>query len=149
MKPYKGLEWVRPADGLKLEVCFKDGWTTIVDLEPWIDGVAMLQPLRDPAVFAEVRVLDHGHTLEWVPDEIDIGGDQLWRYAGYQTGELMRTEDFRAWRRKHGLSLTAAAEVLGLSRRQIAYYDSGARAVPKTVMLACRGFEAMLESAVA
>lgn len=102
----------------------------------------MLAPLRDPAVFAGVRLIDDGFTLEWVRDEIDLGGDQLWRMAGEQAGELMSTAAFRHWRQRHGLSLTQAAEILGLSRRLVAYYDSGERAVPKTIQLACEGWEA-------
>jgi predicted transcriptional regulator len=41
------------------------------------------------------------------------------------------------WR--HGLSLSNAAEALGLSRRQVADYASGERPVPRTVLLACKG----------
>jgi transcriptional regulator with XRE-family HTH domain len=50
--------------------------------------------------------------------------------------------DFIRWRWKHGLSLSAAAEALGLSRRQVAYYASGEHEVPRTVLLACKGWEA-------
>lgn len=49
--------------------------------------------------------------------------------------------EFIRWRWKHGLSLTDAAEALGLSRRQVAYYASGEHAVPRTVLLACKGWE--------
>jgi hypothetical protein len=45
------------------------------------------------------------------------------------------------WRWKHRLSLTAAAEAVGMSRRQIAYYVSGEHEVPRTVLLACKGWE--------
>jgi len=44
--------------------------------------------------------------------------------------------------RRNGLSLTAAAEALGLSRWQIACYASGEHEVPRYVLLACRGWEA-------
>ncbi len=40
-----------------------------------------------------------------------------------------------------GLSLSDAAEALGLSRRQVAYYASGAHKVPRTVLLAGKGWE--------
>jgi predicted transcriptional regulator len=50
--------------------------------------------------------------------------------------------EFIRWRWKHGLSLTSAAEALGLSRRQVAYYVSGEQTVPRTVLLACKGWEA-------
>jgi len=48
---------------------------------------------------------------------------------------------FLRWRWKHGLSLTAAADALGLSRRTIAYYVSGEQEVPRTVLLALKGWE--------
>ena len=38
-------------------------------------------------------------------------------------------------------SFTRAAEALGLSRRMVAYYSNGEKPVPKTVLLACRGWE--------
>jgi hypothetical protein len=37
--------------------------------------------------------------------------------------------------------LKEAAEALGLSRRQVAYYASGEHEVPRTVLLACKGWE--------
>ncbi len=48
---------------------------------------------------------------------------------------------FIRWRRRYGLSLSGAAEALGNSRRQLAYYASGKHAVPRTVLLACKGWE--------
>jgi hypothetical protein len=155
MKPYSGIAAVRPAGGLRLEVTFKGvgksqgkgGWTATVDLEPWIADVAMLQRLRDPALFAAVQVHEWGWHVFWLEDELDMAGDQLWRLAGEQAGELMPADAFRAWRRENGLSLTAAAEVLGISRRQLAYYDSGTRPVPRTIRLATIGYEAEREAA--
>lgn len=49
--------------------------------------------------------------------------------------------EFLRWRWRHGLSLAAAAEALGVSRRTVAYYASGTREVPRTVLLACKGWE--------
>jgi len=39
----------------------------------------------------------------------------------------------------HGLSLNAAADALGLSRRMIAHYRTGSRPIPRVVALACEG----------
>ena len=94
-----------------------------------------------PGVVRRVRLDEWGWSVIWT-DDIDLGADQLWRWAGEQAGELMPAEDFRAWRSRNRLSLSGAAEALGLSRRMVAYYDSGQRAIPKTVLLATRGFEA-------
>ena len=60
------------------------------------------------------------------------------RVAAFQNGHADAAEFIR-WRWKHGLSLTAAAEALGLSRRTVAYYVSGEQQVPRTVLLALKG----------
>jgi hypothetical protein len=39
------------------------------------------------------------------------------------------------------LSLAAASEALGLTPRTISAYGTGSRAVPKTVLLAIKGWE--------
>ena len=53
----------------------------------------------------------------------------------------MTAAQFKAWLELHGLSLAGAGRALGLSRRQIAYYKSGAKPVPLVVVLACAGYE--------
>ena len=42
---------------------------------------------------------------------------------------------------KNDLSLDTAAQALGVSRRTLAYYRSGSKSVPRTVALACLGWE--------
>ncbi len=79
--------------------------------------------------------------MEW-PGEIDFGSPQLRRWADEQSGEAMRAEDFRAWMEAHGMTLDSAASALGLSRRMIAYYASGEKEIPKTVLLATEGYRA-------
>lgn len=150
MRPYRGLEGVRPAGDLCLEVAFAGGWSATVRLGPLVGDAGVLQPLRDPAIFRTARVAYHGSGVAWGPvtdeltleGDIDIGGDQLWRLAGEQTGELMPTADFRAWRERNGLSLGDTAATLGIGRRLAAQYDSGERPVPKTVLLACEAVDA-------
>lgn len=51
--------------------------------------------------------------------------------------------EFGAWMQRNGLSLSTAAQALGLSRRMIAHYRTGSRPIPKVVALACRGWEAL------
>lgn len=55
---------------------------------------------------------------------------------------IMKASDFKRWRKGLGLSQKEAADVLGLKRRMIQYYEKGQRngkkvGVPKTVRLAC------------
>jgi hypothetical protein len=133
---------VRPGDRpLTLVVTWADGKAATVDLSGVIARNRALAPLEDPGLLARVRVSEWGWGVEW-DDGLDFGTDQLRRWAGEQAGEIMPAAAFRAWRERHGLSLAAAAEALGLSRRMVAYYDNGTWPVPKTVLLACEGIDA-------
>ena len=106
----------------------------------WSDGtVADLSVSRvgDPA---DVEVGEWGQSLIW-PDGFEIGADSLW----LSTLDAIGREDsrqFLEWRLANGLSLAKAADALGLARRTVAYYSNGDRRVPKTVLLACAGWEA-------
>ena len=53
------------AGGYTLRVRFDDGVTTLVDLEPVLEG-ELYGPLRDPAVFATAQIDPEVHTLVWV-----------------------------------------------------------------------------------
>ena len=106
----------------------------------WSDGtVADLAMLKVPD-FAAVEVGDWGHSLVW-PDGSEIGADLLWldTLSAIGRGDARQ---FLEWRLANALSLAKAAEALGLSRRTVAYYSNGDRAVPKTVLLACKGWDA-------
>lgn len=47
---------------------------------------------------------------------------------------------FRQWQDCNALSLTDAAKAIGLSRRTISQFRTGARPVPRVVALACKGW---------
>jgi DNA-binding XRE family transcriptional regulator len=139
---------------LRLGVDFVGGGSAVVDLEPWVGSVRPLQPLRDPSLFATARVAYGGAGVAWgevAGDEgegaVDMDGEQLWRLAGEQAGRLMPAGEFRAWRARHGLSRAEAADVLGVSRRTLAAYEDGVQPVPRTVMLARRGWDAVAAEA--
>jgi transcriptional regulator with XRE-family HTH domain len=73
-----------------------------------------------------------------------LGADSLWLETLSATGH----DDARAflqWRLRHGLSLSKAAEALGISRRMVAYYSNGDRNVPRPILLACLGWEIELD----
>src|SRR5580658_2931701 len=133
MRTIKSAKAVGPA---RLRLAWSDGTEAEIDLGAWLETPAFAA-LRDPAEFARVQVGDWGHNLEW-PSGVEAGADALW----LETLSATRRDDTRAfleWRLKHGLSLSGAAEALGLSRRMVAYYsNTGA----ETVLLACRGWEA-------
>jgi hypothetical protein len=43
---------------------------------------------------------------------------------------------------RNGLSLSTAAEALGISRRMTSYYRTAQKAIPRAIWLACLGWEA-------
>ena len=138
---------VKHAGEYKLRLRWVSGKTMIVDLSEPVHRLKGLRPLRNLAVFARAAKGEDGHSVVW-PSEIDMGADRLWEMSLEQNGHLDAVEFIR-WRWRYGLSLSDAAEALGLSRRQVAYYASGERAVPRTVLLACKGWEAERQSAAA
>jgi hypothetical protein len=133
------IERVKATGPARLRLAWSDGAETELDLNDWLEKPAFAA-LRDPDEFARVQIGNWGHSLVW-PSGAEAGADSLW----LETLSATRREAARAfleWRLKHGLSLSGAAEALGLSRRMVAYYSNGEKIVPKTVLLACRGWEA-------
>lgn len=131
----------------KLRLRWVNGKTTTVDLSEPVQRLKGMRPLRDASAFARVAKGEGGHSIEW-PGKINMGADRLWEMSLEQSGHLDAVEFIR-WRWRYGLSLSDAAEALGLSRRQVAYYASGERTVPRTVLLACKGWEVEKHSAAA
>jgi hypothetical protein len=125
--------------GLRLIVRWTNNQEMTVNLEEPVHRLKGLRPLRTQAVFGRAGVGEDGCSVVW-PGDIDMGADRLWEMALEQNGHADAAEFIR-WRWKHGLSLTAAAEALGLSRRTVAYYVSGEQEVPRTVLLALKGWE--------
>lgn len=136
---------VKVAGDYALRMRWLSGKCFAVDLREPVFRLKGLRPLRDPEVFARAGVGEGGHSVVW-PGDRDMGADRLWELALEQNGRPDAVEFIR-WRWRNGLSLSSAAEALGLSRRQIAYYASGEHEVPRTVLLACKGWEAEREAA--
>jgi hypothetical protein len=129
----------------QLEIAWDDAHEAQVDLSDVIAANEKLAALKKKGEFARVAVSSDGWSLEW-PSGVDFGAPQLRRWADEQAGEVMPVADFRAWMDEHGLTQEAAAQALGLSRRMIAYYLSGEKPIPKTVMLATEGWAAREEA---
>ena len=128
----------------RVEVIWSTGRIDEVDVGVALKAHASLAPARKKSRFAAVAPGEWGHSLSWggpPGDEIEIGADAVWRMA-HEQAALAEGIDFTAWRAAHGLSLTEAARRLGLSRRVVAYYESGAKPVPRLVALALRGHDA-------
>lgn len=120
---------------------FVDGSVFEVDKRESVFSKPGLVPLRAAATFAGVIVADGGWTVEWPAFDIQIGADTLWLDALAQHSRNEAQREFLRWRLRHGLSLTDAGAALGLTARTVSAYGTGARPIPKTVLLACKGWE--------
>ena len=106
----------------------------------WSEGTAVELTVPRLVEPDSVAVGDWGHSLVWA-DGTEIGADRLWLDTLDALGRG-DARNFLEWRLANGLSLAKAAEALGLARRTVAYYSNGDRPVPKTVLLACKGWDA-------
>jgi len=136
---------VQVAGALHLVITWNTGETLDCDLASTINRHAALAPLADPAVFTQVAVEEWGHGLDW-PTGLDLGADRLYQLCREQAG-LLSPSAFDEWIKNNQLSLSTAAEALGMTRRMIAHYRTGSRPIPKTVQLACIGWEALKKAA--
>ncbi|MDK4806064.1 MAG: DUF2442 domain-containing protein [Novosphingobium aromaticivorans] len=129
---------VRATGPSSLHLAWSDGTMADLDLGALLnDGPRAL--LRDPGEFAQVEVGDWGHSLAW-PSGAELSADRLWLETLSATGHR-DVRAFLEWRMRHALSLSKAADALGISRRMVAYYSNGEKRVPKPILLACRGWE--------
>lgn len=140
MRTIRAVEAVGPA---RLRLIWSEGVEADLDLSEWLSHPPFTS-LQEPAEFARVEVGDWGHSLSW-SNGAEVGADRLWletlTASGHDDARL-----FLEWRLNHGLSLSKAADALGLSRRMVAYYSNGEKPVPKAVLLACRGWEAEISA---
>jgi predicted DNA-binding transcriptional regulator AlpA len=124
---------------LRLE--FADGQCFTVDLAQVIDRHPSFSALKNPDVFATAEIADFGRTVIWNHDDnLELAADNLRARAIEQAGGYSH-EFIWNWMAKNRLTLDEAARAIGISRRMLAYYRSGKSAVPRTVALACIGWE--------
>lgn len=126
---------------MTLRVRWDRGYENLIDVSGMIERFKVYAPLRQaPELFGRVRVGEYGTDIVWT-DEIDMSADTLWRLAREQAGETMTPDEFRHWRERKAYTLDIAAKALGISRRMVAYYEQGDRAIPRVVALATRGLD--------
>ena len=143
--PKKTLPRIVAVTADKKPLTLRIGWDkedqSVVDVSGLIETFRVYEPLRrSPELFAQVRLGEYGADVVW-PDDIDMSADTLWRLAQEQTGETMSPDAFKHWRERKAYTLDAAARALGVSRRMVAYYEQGAKPIPRVVALATRGLE--------
>jgi hypothetical protein len=129
---------IQPAAPWTLAIEWSDATRVTLNLEHALRGAAR-RALRDPANFRRATIDEWGHAIQW-PFGTEISAERLWLETLSATGRS-DARDFLEWRLRHGLSLSNAAEALGLSRRMVAYYSNGEKPVPRSILLACKGWE--------
>jgi hypothetical protein len=123
-----------------IELLWSTGETLSVNLSDLPRRNKAFAKLADPAFFARMARDEWGHGLDW-PDGLDLGADRLYELCREQAG-LPTASEFQAWMERNGLSLSSAAESLGMTRRMVAHYRTGSKPIPIVVGLACMGWEA-------
>jgi hypothetical protein len=127
-------------DGLRLNVGFEDGWLAEVDFSGFVAGFKSLKPLREADVFARAQIEEWGSGLTWDEEgPLSIAATTVYRLASEQAGDAARS--FDAWMMQHGFSASKAADVLGMSRRNIINFRTATRPIPKVVQLACKAVD--------
>ncbi|KAB0499868.1 DUF2442 domain-containing protein [Pseudomonas vancouverensis] len=137
------LSAVQALAGHCLSLTFIDGQQLSLDLSRDLQTYPGLKPLLDASVFASAELGDDGWSVEWPEPDIQIGADTLYRDALAQNAPDENTRIFMDWRARTGLPLNQAAEALGVSPRSISRYSSGREAVPRSLALACLGWDSL------
>ncbi|HYA06755.1 MAG TPA: helix-turn-helix domain-containing protein [Xanthobacteraceae bacterium] len=132
---------LRPSAGRKLRVRFAgDRRAYELDLTGLFARSKHFLPLlEDSSTFRKVAIVDDGLGVAWPLDtkwgRLDLSASTLRRIAEEQSP--MTGADFAAWRKHLRLSLSEAAELLGVGRRTIISYLKKDR-LPPVVAIACR-----------
>ncbi|WP_224981862.1 DUF2442 domain-containing protein [Geomonas agri] len=133
------IEEVTATAPASLEIRWTTGETMQADIGDWMTRFALLLPIKDPKLFTTVRVGWYGHSVAW-GDEIELGADELYNRCKAQAGEPS-PDEFNEWMKRNELSLSTAAEALGMTRRMITHYRTGSKPIPRSIWLACIGWE--------
>lgn len=140
------LSEVKALPAYRLALTFIDGQQFTLDLSRDVAVFPGLQPLKGSAFEGAVPGGD-GWCVEWPEQDIQIGADTLYLDALAQNASDENTRIFIDWRARTGLSLHQAAAALGVSTRSISRYSSGREAVPRSLALACLGWDFLHQQA--
>lgn len=131
---YPVITTVQTLNAHTLRVDFGADGLRDIDISPVLAG----RPVPEGV---QPQVGEYGASVAWGDTWLEISGDTLWRLAERQLGNTWPPEEFKAWRKRLGLTQAAAAEELGVTRRAIVHYERGARSISKMVRLACAAVE--------
>lgn len=135
------IRTVRATGGPTLRVLFAgERRAREVDLTGLLARSRHFAPLmQDEKAFSKVEVIDDGVGVAWPVEtewgRLDLSSSTLRRIAEEQLP--MTGTEFAEWRTKLGLSLTEAANLLGVGRRTIMGYLKK-NELPAIVAIACR-----------
>lgn len=133
------LQAVEALAPYRLRTTWSTGEVLEVDVGDILHKTPALSAILNPEIFARVRIAEWGGSIEWFDTE--FGQDNVYAWAKEQAGEVSH-EMFDDWMRRNNLSLTTAAEGLGISRRMVSYYRTAHKTIPRAIWLACLGWEA-------
>lgn len=126
----------------RLKLTYADSMDFNVDLSDWINASFILKPLQNKTLFSSARLGAWGRAVEFGKGEIDLAADNLRNLSIEQTGGIGH-ERIWVWMHENNLTLDSASEVLGISRRMLAYYRNGEKPIPRHIWLACVGWETL------
>ncbi len=136
------IKTVQTLPQYRLRLTFVDDSVQELDFAHLWSQSPGLAPLQRPEVFAEASLIEgEGWAVVWPSADIQIGADTLWLDAQAQNALDENTRIFAQWRARNHLSLSQAAEALGLTPRTISAFGTGSRPVPRYIALACIGWE--------
>jgi len=125
-----------------LSILWRSGKQTRVNIAEYLASPGY-EKLKEPAFFKTAVVEEWGHGVEWGDGEIGIDADALYRLGKEQAGLAFPAAEFNAWMERNGLSLSSAAQALGITRRTVVYYHGGYKPIPIYIKLACLGWETL------
>ena len=125
-----------------LMISWLSGKQSKVNVSEYVESPGY-EKLKDPAFFETAGVEVWGHGVEWADGEVGIDADSLYRLGKEQAGLAFPVAEFNEWMERNGLSLSAAAKALGITRRTIVYYHGGHKPIPVYIKLACIGWETL------
>ena len=129
------LQSVDALEPYRLRTTWSTGEVLDVDVSNVLRGPAFTE-IRQPDVFAKVHT--DGFSIEWFDTE--LGPDNVYAWAKEQAGEVSH-EMLGNWMYRNKLSLSTAADALGISRRMVSYYRTAQKAIPRSIWLAFLGWE--------
>lgn len=111
-----------------------------VDVGDVLRRTPALSPILVPEVFNQVHLGEGGQSIEWMDEE--FGADNVYAWAKEQADEVSH-QMLCDWIHRNRLSLNAAAKALGISPRAISDYRMARKPIPRTIWLACLGWDAI------